>query len=173
VKSPVLAQRAVSEDPRWTRAVGDLIRVILVPTYTSKQGVGGRVRLAPSPLVAPLPRRSERKPSGIPSVAVVPTVILQSVPAFLLRTPGGAPPLRRMSRAALGHLKGEKDLSQDLLQGVHSGAPLPRSAFAPPVMFAKPKGIPVDRRDFPSRKGYPRRDSSSHKTRSDHDNEPT
>ena len=56
-----------------------------------------------------------------------------------------------MSRTALGYLKGEKDLSQDLLQGV----PLPRSAFAPPVMFAKSKSIPVDKRDFPSRKGYP------------------
>jgi hypothetical protein len=32
-----------------------------------------------------------RKHSGIPSVTVVPTVILRSVPAFLLRTPGGAP----------------------------------------------------------------------------------
>ena len=28
-KSPVLAQRAVSEDPRWTRAVGDSFRAIL------------------------------------------------------------------------------------------------------------------------------------------------
>ena len=28
-ESPVLAQRAVSEDPRWTRAVGGLIRAIL------------------------------------------------------------------------------------------------------------------------------------------------
>ena len=52
-----------------------------------EQGTGDRVRLAPSPLVAPLPRRSERKPSGIPLVTVVPTVILRSVPAFL---PGSA-----------------------------------------------------------------------------------
>jgi hypothetical protein len=60
-------------------------------TDLPEQGAGDRVRLAPSPLVAPLPRRSERKPSGIPSVTVVPTVILQSVPAFLVRTPGGDP----------------------------------------------------------------------------------
>src|SRR5882762_1272157 len=58
-------------------------------TDLPEQGPGDRVRLAPSPLVAPLPRRSERKPSGIPSGTVVPAVILQSVPAFLLRTPGG------------------------------------------------------------------------------------
>jgi hypothetical protein len=75
-----------------------------------EQGAGEQVRRAPSPLVAPLPRRSERKPSGIPSVTVMPTVMLRSVPAFLLRTPGGAPPLRRMSRAALAHLGGEKDI---------------------------------------------------------------
>lgn len=60
-------------------------------TDLPEQGVGDRMRLAPSPFVASLPRRSERKPSGIPSVTVVPTVILQSVPAFLLRTPGGGP----------------------------------------------------------------------------------
>ena len=68
-----------------------LIRVILGTTYTSKQGAGDQVRFAPSPLVAPLRRRSERKPSGIPPVTVVPPVILQSVPAFLLRTPGEGP----------------------------------------------------------------------------------
>jgi hypothetical protein len=37
-ESPVLAQRAVSEDPRWTRAVGGLIRAILGTMYTSKLG---------------------------------------------------------------------------------------------------------------------------------------
>ena len=51
-----------------------------------EQGTGDQVRHAPSPLGPPLPRRSERKPSGIPSVTVEPTVILRSVPAFLPRS---------------------------------------------------------------------------------------
>ena len=67
----------------------DQLRLHASLTDISEQKTGERVRRAPSPLVAPLPRRSERKPSGILSVTVVPTVILRSVPAFLLRTPGG------------------------------------------------------------------------------------
>jgi hypothetical protein len=58
-----------------------------------------------------------------------------------VRTPGGAPPLRRMSQSALARLKGEKEVSQG-------------GYLAPPVMFAKPKGIPVKRRDFSRGKGY-------------------
>jgi hypothetical protein len=46
-----------------------------------------------------------------------------------------------MSRSALTHLKGEKEFS---LGGY----------LAPPVMFAKPKGIPVEGRDFSLGKGY-------------------
>jgi hypothetical protein len=106
-------------------------------------------------LSAPIPKRegailegangslgvAEWKPSGIPSVTVVPTVILRSVPAFLLRTPGGAPPLRRMSRSALAHLKGKKELSQG-------------GYLAPPVLCAKLKAIPVEERDFSLGKGY-------------------
>jgi hypothetical protein len=46
-----------------------------------------------------------------------------------------------MSRSALAHLKGEKEFS---LGGY----------LAPPVMFAKPKGIPVERRDFSGGKRY-------------------
>ena len=88
----------------------DQLRLHASLTDIPEQRAGERVRRAPSPLVAPLPRRSERKPSGIPSVTVVPTVMLRSVPAFLLRTPGGAPPLRRMSRAALAHLNGVNNL---------------------------------------------------------------
>jgi hypothetical protein len=69
--------------------------------------MGGRVRRlrAVEDQSAPIPKReraslegangssgvAERKPSGIPSITVVPTVILRSVPAFLLRTPGGGP----------------------------------------------------------------------------------
>ena len=54
----------------------------------------------------------------------------------------GTPPLRRMSRSALVHLKGEKEFS---LGGY----------LAPPVMFAKRKGIPVERSDLSLGKGYP------------------
>ena len=46
-----------------------------------------------------------------------------------------------MSRSALAHLKGEKEFSQG-------------GYLAPPVMFAKPNGIPVEGRDFPQEKGY-------------------
>jgi hypothetical protein len=46
-----------------------------------------------------------------------------------------------MSRSALAHLKGEKEFS---LGGY----------LAPPVMFAKCKGIPVERSDFSRGKGY-------------------
>jgi len=53
----------------------------------------------------------------------------------------GTPLLRRMSRSALVHLKGEKEFSQG-------------GYLAPPVMFAKRKGIPVERRDFSLGKGY-------------------
>jgi hypothetical protein len=53
----------------------------------------------------------------------------------------GTPPLRRMSRSALAHLKGEKEFG---LGGY----------LALPVMFAKRKGIPVERRDFLKGKGY-------------------
>ena len=109
--------------------------------YLPEQGTGDRVRLAPSPLVAPLPRRSERKPSGIPSVTVVPTVILQSVPAFLLRTPGGDP----TTTANVA----ERTRSPERGKGCQPGGYL-----APPVMFSKPKGIPVKRRDFSRGKRY-------------------
>jgi hypothetical protein len=53
----------------------------------------------------------------------------------------GTPPLRRMSRSALVHLKGEKESSQG-------------GYLAPPVMFAKPKGIPVEERDLSRGKAY-------------------
>ena len=53
----------------------------------------------------------------------------------------GTPPLRRMSRSALVHLKGEKEFS---LGGY----------LAPPVMFTKRKGIPVEGRDFSRGKRY-------------------
>ena len=53
----------------------------------------------------------------------------------------GTPPLRRMSRSALVHLKGEKEFSLD-------------GYLALPVMYAKPKGIPAERRDFLLGKGY-------------------
>jgi hypothetical protein len=115
------------------------------------------VRLAPSPLVAPLPRRSERKPSGIPSVTVVPTVILQSVPAFLLRTPGGDPATTANVAERTRHLDGETDLIESLLYGVNPSFPsqLSRGGYlTPPVMFAKPKGIPVEGRDLSRGKGY-------------------
>jgi hypothetical protein len=46
-----------------------------------------------------------------------------------------------MSRSALAHLKGEKEFSQG-------------GYLAPPVMFAKPNGIPVEARDFSLGKGY-------------------
>jgi len=46
-----------------------------------------------------------------------------------------------MSWSALAHLKGEKEFS---LGGY----------LASPVMFAKPKGIPVEMRDFSWGKGY-------------------
>jgi hypothetical protein len=46
-----------------------------------------------------------------------------------------------MSRSALAHLKGEKEFSQG-------------GYLAPPIMFPKPKGIPVERRDFSEGKGY-------------------
>jgi|CXWL01.1.fsa_nt_gi hypothetical protein len=46
-----------------------------------------------------------------------------------------------MSRNALGHLNGGRDLS---LGGY----------LAPPVMYAKPKGIPAESRDFLLGKGY-------------------
>ena len=129
------------DDARSMRAVGNLIQVILATTHTSKHGAGGRVRLAPSPLVAPLPRRSERKPSGIPSVTVVPTVMLQSVPAFLLRTPGGDP-------ATTANVA-ERTRSPERVNNLSAGGFL-----TPPLKCAKPKGIPVDRRDFSLGKRY-------------------
>jgi hypothetical protein len=70
----------------------------------------------------------------------------------------GTPPLRRMSRSALAHLKGEKEFS---LGGY----------LAPPVMFAKPKCIPVEGRDFSLGKGY---SAAPHLgLRNSSDNEPT
>jgi hypothetical protein len=128
------------------------------------------VHIAPSPLVAPLPRRSEWKPSGIPSVTVVPTVILQSVPAFLLRTPGGGgqgclrvslPDIpERSARASPGGnlLEFPRPRSDDRGALVSSSFPsrLSLSGYlAHPIMFAKPKGIPVEARDFLGGKGYP------------------
>ncbi len=53
----------------------------------------------------------------------------------------GTPPLRRMSRSVLAHLKGKQEFSQGRY-------------LTPPVMFAKRKGIPVERRDFSWGKGY-------------------
>ena len=138
-------------------------------TDLPEQGPGDRVRLAPSPLVAPLPRRSERKPSGIPSGTVVPAVILQSVPAFLLRTPGGGgqgclraslPDLpERSARASPGGnlLEFPRPRSGDRGTLVSSSFPSRLSLggyLAPSVMVAKPKGIPVERRDFSRGKGY-------------------
>jgi hypothetical protein len=46
-----------------------------------------------------------------------------------------------MSRSALAHLKGEKEFSQG-------------GYLAPPVMFAKPKDISAEGRDFSLGKGY-------------------
>ena len=56
----------------------------------------------------------ERNPSGIPAAAIttrcipeqrVPIAVLWSVPAFLLLTPGGTPPLRRSPLLAACHLR--------------------------------------------------------------------
>ena len=53
--------------------------------------------LAPAPLAAPLPRRSEAEAFWNSFVRDLTITVPQSVPAFLLQTPGGAPPLRRKS----------------------------------------------------------------------------
>jgi hypothetical protein len=115
------------------------------------------VRLAPSPLVAPLPRRSERKPSGIPSVTIVPSVILRSVPAFLPRTPGAVlaatANVAERTRSPEG---GEGSRLAPPVQDIGSSAPSRLSLggyLAPRSCFAKPKSIPVERRDFSLGKG--------------------
>jgi hypothetical protein len=112
------------------------------------------VRLAPSPLAAPLPRRSERKPSGIPSVTVEPTVRRRSVPAFLLRTPGGG---RRYGESRGAHSVTCGGTGGSVGGKGRGGTPSRLSAggyLASPVMFAKPKGIPVEGRgDFLRGKG--------------------
>jgi len=56
---------------------------------------GGTRPLASAPLAAPLPRRSEAEPFRNSRGHGLATVVLWSVPAFLLQTPGEAPPLRR------------------------------------------------------------------------------
>jgi hypothetical protein len=147
--------------------------------------MGGRVRKlrAVEDQSAPIPKRERAslegangssgvagwKPSGIPSVTVVPTVILRSVPAFLLRTPGGGGPgCLRVSLPDLPERSAWTSPGGNLLE-----FPRPRSGdrgtlvsssfpsrlslsgyLAPPVMCAKPKGIPAERRDFSLGKGY-------------------
>src|SRR5687767_12490703 len=78
---------------------------------------------ASAPPAAPLPRRSEAEAFWNSISRGLTTAVLQSVPAFLLRTPGGAPPLEKE--------KGTGYFSEDF-----PGRPRGRSVEASPSVVA-------------------------------------
>ena len=72
-ESPVLAQRAVSEDPRWTRAVGGLIRAIRRQRMEAPSQVARWASLIglferPADVLCPYPIHTDHRNSAVPKM---------------------------------------------------------------------------------------------------------